>query len=86
MDGINPTLAFAALLFGLSGNAHHAAQDTATNIGIENGAGCPALIVAVEPPASAVAPARQAEGSDPIVRHNVPVANARPADPCNPDR
>jgi hypothetical protein len=49
MDGINPTLAFAALFFGLSGNARDAANDQSAALEIEDGSGCPTLIVSKDP-------------------------------------
>ena len=49
MDGITPTLAFAALFFGLSGNARDAANDQSAAFEIEQGSGCPTLIVAEDP-------------------------------------
>lgn len=49
MDGINPTLAFGVLLFGLSGNARDAANDPATTVDVERGSGCPTLMVAPDP-------------------------------------
>jgi hypothetical protein len=48
MDGINPTLAFAVLFFGLTGNAREAPDDPATEVHLD-GAGCPALTIAVDP-------------------------------------
>ena len=49
MDGINPTLAFAALFFGLSGNPRDANNDQTAALEIEDGSGCPTLIVSGEP-------------------------------------
>ncbi|HET6160834.1 MAG TPA: hypothetical protein VFE34_20990 [Dongiaceae bacterium] len=46
MDGVNPTLAFAVLLFGFSGNTH----DPPTNAEIESEAGCPTLMIARDAP------------------------------------
>lgn len=55
MEGINPTLAFLALMFGLSGNAREdAANDSATNIDIDRGAGCPILMITSDPPQPAI--------------------------------
>ncbi len=48
MDGINPTLAFGVLLLGLSGNARDAAHDPAKTVDIEDGSGCPALMIAAD--------------------------------------
>jgi hypothetical protein len=50
MDGINPTLAFVALLFGLSGNARDAANDLPAGIEPDGASGCPAPMVAGNPP------------------------------------
>lgn len=50
MDGINPTLAFAVLFFGLSGNAREAPNDPATEAKLADEAGCPALTISVDPP------------------------------------
>jgi hypothetical protein len=47
MDGINPTLAFAALFFGLSSNAHHAAPPA--QIELQNAIDCPALVMSGNP-------------------------------------
>ncbi len=49
MDGINPTLAFAALLFGLSGNARDAVDNQTAALEIEDGSGCPTLVVSGDP-------------------------------------
>jgi len=48
MDAINPTLAFAALFFGLSG--HHAMQDQSTNTGVSDEADCPAIVITTNAP------------------------------------
>jgi hypothetical protein len=51
MEGINPTLAFLALMFGISGNARDdAANDPAMNIDIDRRAGCPILMITGDPP------------------------------------
>ena len=47
MDGINPTLAFAALFFGLSGNAHHATQDQ--QLELQSAIDCPVLTITGDP-------------------------------------
>jgi hypothetical protein len=44
MDGINPTLAFAALFFGMSG-AHNATQDSPTQSELQSLIDCPALML-----------------------------------------
>lgn len=80
MDGINPTLAFAALLFGLSGNPQGATQQSALNVQVEAPAACAALSDAGDP-----APLPQ--GTDPIVRRAAPAASTGPAaDGCEPKR
>jgi hypothetical protein len=48
MDGINPTLAFAALFFGLSSNAHHASQ-TPAQLELQDEIDCPALVISGDP-------------------------------------
>jgi hypothetical protein len=50
MDGINPTLAFVILLYGLSGNAPDAANDPAAEINVEDGSGCSVLMITGDPP------------------------------------
>lgn len=49
MDAINPTLALAALLFGLSGNARDAVNDQSAALETEDRSGCPTLILAGDP-------------------------------------
>ena len=48
MDGINPTLAFAVLFLGLSGNAREAPEESAVTITLDEAA-CPSLTVADDP-------------------------------------
>ncbi|MEZ5829968.1 MAG: hypothetical protein R3D05_02170 [Dongiaceae bacterium] len=43
MDGIHPTLAFAALFLGLSGNAHHATNTPPSQVELRGAIECPAL-------------------------------------------
>jgi hypothetical protein len=75
MDGINPTLAFAALLFGLSGNPQDTTHHSTVDAQVQERAGC-ALVDD---------PAQLHQGGDPIVRRSVPAASAAPAlDPCAP--
>jgi hypothetical protein len=50
MDGINPTLAFAVLFLGLSGNAREAPDDLATKAELEAEAGCSVLMIGIDPP------------------------------------
>lgn len=83
MDGINPTLAFAVLFFGLSGNAPDTTS-APTKAQIENGAGCSIVMPAGDP-------AQLAHESDPVQRPMVPAANvaagANPeVDSCAADR
>lgn len=47
MDGINPTLAFAVLLLGISGNAREAPDNQLAELSAATG--CPAATFAVEP-------------------------------------
>jgi hypothetical protein len=74
MDGINPTLAFAVLLFGLSGNAHDGTHQS-IKAQIEDRAGCPT---------------QMAHESDPVQRRTVPTAivrtDAPKIDPCEPEQ
>jgi hypothetical protein len=46
MDGINPTLAFAVLFFGLSGNGRDAADDPPMEVEVEAQSGCTVLMIA----------------------------------------
>jgi hypothetical protein len=52
MDGINPTLAFAVLFLGLSGNAREAPDDPATKAEFEAEVSCSVLMSAIDPPQS----------------------------------
>jgi hypothetical protein len=80
VDGINPTLAFAALLFGLSGNPQGATHHSATDAQMQEPAECAAL-------ADIGDPAPLPQGADPVVRRSVPAASAGAAlDPCKPKR
>jgi hypothetical protein len=76
MDGINPTLAFAALLFGLHGNPQEATPQSAMNVQVERPAGCAAM--------ADVDPAQLPRGTDPIARKTVPVGAGITADGCEP--
>lgn len=79
MDGINPTLALAALLFGLSGNPQGATHHSATSAQIQERTDC-ALVHVGDP-------AQLPQGADPIVRQPVPAASKAPAvGPCDPAR
>lgn len=78
MDGINPTLAFAALLFGLSGNPQDASDQSPVDAQI-----------AERPACASVADAGNgvAQGTDPVVRQYMPAAKTGPApDRCKPER
>jgi hypothetical protein len=77
MDGINPTLAFAALLFGLHGNPQDAADHSAMNAQVEQPARCAAMT-------GADSPAQLPRDADPIVRRAVPAGAAAMADDCEP--
>ena len=48
MDGLNPTLAFAALFFGLSG-AHNATQDPPAQPELQALIDCPAMMLTADP-------------------------------------
>ena len=51
MEGINPSLAFLALIVGISGNARdNAANDPTASIETERGTGCPTLMISGAPP------------------------------------
>ncbi len=50
MDGINPTLAFIALLFGLSGNARDVTYGPHAAAEIDGGSGCLVRMLAGEAP------------------------------------
>ena len=81
MDGINPTLAFAVIFFGLSGNAPDTTHQP-TRAQIDDG--CPTHMPAGDP-------TQLAHESDPVQRPTVPAANvAAGADPdvnsCAADR
>jgi hypothetical protein len=76
MDGINPTLAFAALLFGLHGNPQEATPQSAMNLQVEQPVGCAAV-------ADVDDPAQLPRGADPIARRAVPTASVA-ADGCEP--
>ena len=82
MDGINPTLAFAVLFFGLSGNAPDTTHQLPTRAQIEES--CPTQMPAGDP-------TQLAHESDPVQRPMVPAANAAAgtdavADSCAADR
>jgi len=79
MDGINPTLAFAVLFFGLSGNAPDATHQPPTRAQIEDG--CPTHMPAGDP-------VQLTHESDPVQRPAVPAANvaAGEVDSCAADR
>lgn len=77
MDAINPTLAFAALLFGLHGNPQ-ATSDHSINAQI---AERPACVSAAD------AGNRVPQGADPVVRQYMPAANTGAApERCKPER
>lgn len=80
MDGINPTLAFAALLFGLHGNPQDASVQSPVDAQIAERPACEFV-------AEAGNPAQLPQDADPIVRQYMPAANAgsRP-DRCKPER
>jgi hypothetical protein len=80
MDGINPTLALAALLFGLHGNP----QETSSHSPID-------AQVAERPACASVAgmnqPAQLPQEADSLVRRTVPAANSGiTPDRCKPQR
>ncbi len=79
MDGINPTLAFAALLFGMSGNPQGTSDQSPVAAQIVERPACVSAADAGEP-------AQLPQGADPIVRQPVPAAKAAPSDRCKPER
>ena len=100
MDGINPTLALAALFFGMSG-AHHGTPSAET--AVYNAADCPALAFTSSMTESLgpdewsqafeidAPDANSARKPDPIIRRTVSVAETWPtaepeAEPCELSR
>jgi hypothetical protein len=80
VDGINPSLAFAALLFGLSGNAQDASDQSPIDSQVAERPACASV-------ADAGSPVQLPQGGDPIVRQFMPAANAGPApDLCKLER
>jgi hypothetical protein len=78
VDGINPTLAFAALLFGLHGNPQNAPDQSPVDAQIAERPACESV---------ADAGSRMPEGIDPVVRQYMPAANTgRAPDRCKPER
>jgi hypothetical protein len=76
VDGINPTLAFAALLFGMSGNPQDTTHHSTLDAQVQKQAECAAV---------AIDPAQLPPGADPVVRPSVPAARVgAAADPCQP--
>ena len=80
MDGINPTLAFAALLFGLHANPQDASVQSPNGAQIAERPACAAMF-------DAGTPAQLPRDADPIVRQYMPATNAGPGpDRCKPER
>jgi hypothetical protein len=80
VDGINPTLALAALLFGMSGNPQDTSDSSLIDAQIAERPACESV-------AHASNPAQLPRGADPIVRQYMPAANTAPAtDRCKPER
>jgi hypothetical protein len=80
MDGINPTLAFAALLFGLHGNPQDASVQSPIDAQIAERPACVAM-------AEAGAPAQLPQNGDPVVRQYMPAAKTGPQpNRCKPER
>lgn len=82
MDGINPTLAFAVLFFGFSGNAPDTTHQPPTRAQIEDR--CSTHLPAGDP-------TQLAHESDPVQRPMVPAANVAAGadavvDSCAADR
>jgi hypothetical protein len=80
VDGINPTLAFAALLFGMSGNPQDTTHQSAMNAQAQERTTCAVV-------ADVVDPARLPREADPIVRRTVPATkNGSAPGGCKPER
>jgi hypothetical protein len=78
VDGINPTLALAALLFGISGNPQDQTHQSAVNA--QERAACAAV-------ADVGDPSQLPREADPVVRRSVPAASVgSAADGCKPAR
>ena len=77
MDGINPTLALAALLFGMSGNPQDTTHHSAMNAQVQERAACAAV-------ADIGDPSQLPRGADPVVRPSVPAARVAASNPCEP--
>jgi len=81
MDGINPTLALAALLFGMSGNPQGTTHHSTVDAQIQGRDDCAAIADVGNP---AQLPPR---GVGAVVRPSVPAARVGAApDPCEPAR
>ena len=78
MDGINPTLALAALLFGISGNPQDTTHQSAMNAQVQEPTECAVV-------ADVANPGQLPHTGDPIVRHSVPAASTGP-EGCPPKR
>jgi hypothetical protein len=79
VDGINPTLAFAALLFGISGNPQDTTHQSAMKAQIQERTECAVVADAGEP-------APLPESNDPLVRRSAPAASTGPAPSgCKPE-
>jgi hypothetical protein len=78
VDGINPTLALAALLLGMSGNSQDTTHHSAAKV--QEQAACAAV-------ADIGDPSQLPRGADPVARPSVPAARVGAApDPCEPAR
>jgi hypothetical protein len=78
VDGINPTLAFAALLFGLHGNPQNPPDQSPVDAQIVERPACASVADAAH---------RLPQSSDPVVRQYMPAANTGPTpDRCKPER
>jgi hypothetical protein len=80
VDGINPTLALAALLFGMSGNPQDTTHQSAMNVQVQEPTACAVV-------ADVANPGQLPPIGDPIVRHAVPAASTGTvAEGCPPKR
>ena len=80
MDGINPSLALAALLFGMSGSPQDTSDQSLIDAQVAERPACASL-------AHAGNPTQLPQNGDPVVRQYMPAANTGSAtDRCKPER
>jgi hypothetical protein len=82
MDGLNPTLAFAALFFGLSG-AHNATQDPLAQPELQALIDCPAMKLTADPTPSSAPESWTKLFEDSVAGHGpAPVATTALGEPA----